>query len=257
MRQCSLLAAALVCVVATATGQQTGSPARGLLKYDDLFPADRVLEVEIKIDKRDWQKLRAQSRTIQMALNAARKRGTFEKPFSYFEADVTIDGVTFSKVGIRKKGFLGSLSMHRPSLKIKLNHGQSKASIGGLRKLTLNNNQQDGSLASQYLTYSLFNAAGVPSATIRPRSIIKARLQIASTSSRICVEMMIALVGAISAMSLRTANFWLGSSPSASIRGALGKTVTTNASMAPCAGKFSMQSGSLQSDRLRSSSKPG
>jgi len=48
-----------------------------------------------------------------------------------------------------------------------------------------------------------------------------------------------------------------GSSPSASIRGALGKTATTSASTAPCAGRFSMQSGSLQSDRLGSSSKPG
>jgi len=48
-----------------------------------------------------------------------------------------------------------------------------------------------------------------------------------------------------------------GSSPSASIRGALGKTVTTNASTALCVGRFSMLSGLLQSDRLGSSSKPG
>jgi len=60
--------------------------------------------------------------------------------------------------------------------------------------------------------------------------------------------------------SLRTSTPGLpgsGSSPSASIRGALGKTVTTNASTAPCAGRFSMLSGLLLSDRLRSSSKPG
>lgn len=167
MRQCPLFAVAIVCVVAAATGQESGSPARGspargALKYDDLFPTDRVLEIQIHVDKGDWKKLRAQSRTFQMALNASRKRGTFEKPFSYFEADVTIDGVTFPGVGIRKKGFLGSLSFSRPSLKIKLNHGQPDASIGGLSKLTLNNNQQDSSLASQYLTYSLFHAAGVP-----------------------------------------------------------------------------------------------
>jgi len=39
--------------------------------------------------------------------------------------------------------------------------------------------------------------------------------------------------------------------------GSPGKTVTTSASTAPCAGKFSMLSGSLQSDRLRPSSEPG
>jgi len=49
----------------------------------------------------------------------------------------------------------------------------------------------------------------------------------------------------------------LGSSPSAFIRGVLGKAVTTNASTAPCVGRYSMLSGLLQSDRLRSSSKPG
>jgi len=38
---------------------------------------------------------------------------------------------------------------------------------------------------------------------------------------------------------------------------ALGKTVTTNASTAPCVGRYSMLSGLLQSDRLGSSSKPG
>ena len=48
-----------------------------------------------------------------------------------------------------------------------------------------------------------------------------------------------------------------GSSPSASIRGALGKTATTSASTGPCVGRFSMLSGLLLSDRLRSSSKPG
>jgi len=53
---------------------------------------------------------------------------------------------------------------------------------------------------------------------------------------------------------------WLtrvGIKPSVSIRGALGRTVTTSASTAPSAGKFSMLSGLLQSNRLRPSSKPG
>jgi len=53
---------------------------------------------------------------------------------------------------------------------------------------------------------------------------------------------------------------WLtrvGITPIRIYRGALGRTATTSASTAPCAGRFSMLSGSLQSDRLRSSSKPG
>ena len=75
---------------------------------------------------------------------------------------MTIDGVVFPNVGLRKKGFLGSLSTTRPSLKIKLNHTDKDADIEGLTNLTLNNNQQDISLMSQFMGYALFNAAGSP-----------------------------------------------------------------------------------------------
>ena len=75
---------------------------------------------------------------------------------------MTIDGVEFPEVGLRKKGFLGSLSTNRPSLKIKLNHVDKKAGINGLTNLTFNNNQQDESLVSQFMGYALFNAAGLP-----------------------------------------------------------------------------------------------
>ena len=88
----------------------------------DLFAADRVIDVRITIDKRDWRSLRKQSRSFEKALSAARKKGEFDKPFTYFEADVVVDGVAFQRVGLRKKGFIGSLSTTRPSLKIKLNH---------------------------------------------------------------------------------------------------------------------------------------
>ena len=88
----------------------------------DLFAADRVLDVQITIAKRDWNSLRMQSRSFEKALSAARKEGEFDKPYTYFDADVVIDGVQLEGVGVRKKGFLGSQSGTRPSLKIKLNH---------------------------------------------------------------------------------------------------------------------------------------
>jgi hypothetical protein len=77
-------------------------------------------------------------------------------------ADVTIDGVKFEKVGLRKKGFIGSQSSSRPSLKIKLNHTDKEQAIGGLTKLTMNNNKQDASIVSQYMGYAVFNQAGSP-----------------------------------------------------------------------------------------------
>ncbi len=58
------------------------------------------------------------------------------------------------------------------------------------------------------------SCAGVPSATTRPRLITTARVQTASTSSRMCVESTMHLVGAMAAMRVRTSCFWFGSRPS-------------------------------------------
>ena len=132
------------------------------LTLDDVFPADRVLDVQITIDERDWDTIRYQSRNFFEALQESRKYGPADSPYTYVEASVSIDGVEFPQVGIRKKGFLGSLNSNRPSLKIKLNHVDKKGQIGGATNLTFNNNQQDVGLISQFMGYALFNAAGSP-----------------------------------------------------------------------------------------------
>jgi spore coat protein CotH len=133
------------------------------LTLDDIFPMDRVVDVQITVKEKDWDKIRFQSRTFQSALAAQRKEGPTKSPYTYVDAKLVIDGVEFKKVGIRKKGFLGSLSSLRPSLKIKLNHSKkNKTQIEGLTNLTLNNNRQDKSLMSQFMGYALFNAVGSP-----------------------------------------------------------------------------------------------
>ena len=132
------------------------------LALDDIFPTDRVLEVQITVADEDWDTIRYQSRDFFSALHESRKVAPPEAPYTYVNANVTIDGIAFPNVGLRKKGFLGSLSTTRPSLKIKLNHTDKDADIEGLTNLTLNNNQQDISLVSQFMGYALFNAAGSP-----------------------------------------------------------------------------------------------
>ena len=132
------------------------------LTLDDIFPTDRVLDIQITIDEKDWDTIRHQSRDFISVLNKSRKVKPIEGPYTYVDAGVTIDGLEFPQVGLRKKGFLGSLSTSRPSLKIKLNHIDKKGEIDGLTNLTLNNNQQDISLMSQFMGYALFNAAGSP-----------------------------------------------------------------------------------------------
>lgn len=132
------------------------------LTLDDIFPTDRVIDVQITLSQQDWDTLRYQSRDIRTALGASRQFKPMESPYTYVEGSVSIDGVVFSKVGIRKKGFIGSLSHTRPSLKIKLNHVDKDGEIEGLTNLTLNNNKQDTGLVSQFIGYALFNAIGSP-----------------------------------------------------------------------------------------------
>ena len=132
------------------------------LTLNDIFSTDRVIDVQITVSQQDWDTIRYQGRDFMTALGASRQFKPMESPYTYVEASVSIDGVVFPKVGLRKKGFIGSLSSTRPSLKIKLNHIDKAVGIEGLTNLTLNNNKQDTSLMSQFMGYALFNAIGSP-----------------------------------------------------------------------------------------------
>lgn len=138
------------------------------IKLDDLFPRDRVMMVDIELAPADWNTIRHQSRPIHKSLQPKRQFEMLLSPYTYVEAKVVIDGVEFPRVGLRKKGFIGSLSSSRPSLKVKLNRFDEEGGIDGLSTLTFNNNQQDVSQMSQFIGYSLFNAAGSPA----PRSAL-------------------------------------------------------------------------------------
>lgn len=138
------------------------SAASAALTLDDLFPADRVLDVQITVAENDWDTIRHQQRDFRSTLHESRREAPLDSPYTYVNASVTIDGVTFPEVGLRKKGFLGSLNSERPSLKIRLNHVDKNGGIEGLTNLTLNNNQQDAGLVSQFIGYALFNAVGSP-----------------------------------------------------------------------------------------------
>ena len=140
-----------------ATGIATTSAAD--MQADRLFDSSRLLNVEIELPKEDWDKLRKQTRG--RGGFAALFSNTIEKPFTYFRGNVTIDGVKIESVGLRKKGFIGSLDDNRPSLKIKFNEFVDQSPVDGLDRLTLNNNKQDTALVSQFLSYKVFNDAGI------------------------------------------------------------------------------------------------
>ena len=134
---------------------------------DAYFALDRVLNIEIEIAPEDWDTLRHQTRTFEDVM-AEIEKYSLSRPFAniytWFSGTVTVDGETHSNVGVRKKGFLGSQSDTKPSLKLRFDKYVDDRSLGGvIERMTLNNSIQDDSMVNTCLTYQIFAAAGSPS----------------------------------------------------------------------------------------------
>ena len=127
---------------------------------------ERVLDISIEIAPDDWDTLRHQTRTFE-DLMAEIEEYNLSRPFAsiydWFSATVTIDGETHTEVGVRKKGFLGSQSDTKPSLKLRYDKYVDGQSLGGvMERMTLNNSVQDPSMVNTCLAYQVFDAAGNP-----------------------------------------------------------------------------------------------
>ncbi|MCQ3803733.1 MAG: CotH kinase family protein [bacterium] len=133
---------------------------------DSFFALDRVLEIGIEIAADDWDTLRHQTRTFE-DLMAEIEEYELSRPFAniytWFSATVTVDGEIHTGVAVRKKGFLGSQSDTKPSLKLRFDKYVDDQSLGGvMERMTLNNSVQDPSMVNTCLSYRVFAAAGVP-----------------------------------------------------------------------------------------------
>lgn len=122
-----------------------------------MFASDHLLQIDIEMDPNDYEQLRHQGRGIDDLY----ARCSQDFSYSYFNSKVTIDGTSLESVGVRKKGFFGSLSANRPSLKLKFDYQFPGRRFEGLERLTLNNNRNDASATHQCITYDLFRKAGL------------------------------------------------------------------------------------------------
>ena len=122
------------------------------------FSEEHVLCVDIKMNPEDFKTMRYESRFGPRAdsENAGLVIATFldlirqcDVPwpdyYNWYEGDMTIDGMFMSKVGVRKKGFLGSIFSDAPSIKIKTDKFVENQHFGKSRNITLNNNREDAS----------------------------------------------------------------------------------------------------------------
>lgn len=85
--------------------------------------------------------------------------------FEYAHADLTVEGVAFTNVGVRYKGngtFLQSRSGLKRSLKLDLIQYSKGQKLAGITKLNLHNCITDASWMNEVLSYRLFRDAGVP-----------------------------------------------------------------------------------------------
>jgi len=129
---------------------------------EQVFPKDRLIEVDVELEPADWQALRLQGRTFADRAEGCTDTPADATPYDYFPGTVAIDGRRLPRVGVRKKGFFGSVVKTRPSLKIRFNKFVERQHLAGMRRLTLNNNAQDPGLIKQCMAYQFFADAGVP-----------------------------------------------------------------------------------------------
>ncbi len=128
-----------------------------------LYAPDHVAEIHIEMAEEDLFELAGQTNDFLSLLEG---EDCMDSPiggdaFTWFEADVTVDGDRLERVGVRKKGLIGSLSNQKPGLKVKFDKWVPEQRWGGLERLTLNNSVSDPSLVRQCLGYDLFRAAGL------------------------------------------------------------------------------------------------
>ncbi|HKO91494.1 MAG TPA: CotH kinase family protein [Polyangiaceae bacterium] len=146
---------------APAAGPGSALSAGPLGPPDSIYEREHRVEVQIEMDPRDFEALSFEGIGMGEILFPA--SGFREvPPYTHFAATVTVDGVTYENVDIRKKGYIGSLSVIRPSLKLDFERRLDRELVGGNRRMTLNNDLQDATHVKQCLSYDLFRQLGVP-----------------------------------------------------------------------------------------------
>ena len=140
---------------------------------DHVFDPDHLLRVSIELDPGDWDALRSQDRDAwEMLGREDCLSEPWGSPFDYFPATVSIDGEIFPNVGVRKKGFLGSLSEDKPALKVDLSEYGETAEFWGVDRLTLNNAISDPSFLRQCLGYGFYRDAGLPASRCNYATVV-------------------------------------------------------------------------------------
>ncbi len=154
---------ALLLLLSVAMVSSCGGVAESSDRRSDrerVFSTARLVPVSVEMDPDDLYEMRREGRSFD-ALAEGCADGPSIFPWTEFMATATVDGERLSRVGVRKKGYFGSLLVTRPSIKLRFNQYVQRQNVSGVSRMTLNNNRQDPSNILQCLAYRIFAGAGV------------------------------------------------------------------------------------------------
>lgn len=133
MRRGLLVVVIVLCAAGGATAQTS----------DDFFNPDILQRVELWMNSKDWDKLKA----------------SFQEN-TYYPADVTWNGQTVRNVGIRSRG-LGSRSGNKPGLRVDFDRYSTDQTFLGLKSFVLDNLTQDKSGVRETVAMRFFTRLGM------------------------------------------------------------------------------------------------
>ena len=116
-----------------------------------LFDKNKIMSIDLTVDEEEWKNLLS---------NATSKE--------YIACDITVNGTTFQKVGIRAKGNTSLTQVasddttDRYSFKVEFDHYIENQTCYGLDKLALNNIIQDNTYMKEYMAYDMLTYMGIP-----------------------------------------------------------------------------------------------
>lgn len=150
----------------------------------DAFDPGHVLCVELEMAPSALDRMVVETRfgpavddfdavVASFAEAAADCDGPWPDAYTTYAADVRIDGVRLTNVGVHKRGFLGSVFSPAPSLKIKTDtFVDGQALPDGTEHIVLNNNASDPTRLATCLAYRVFAAAGYPAPLCQPANVV-------------------------------------------------------------------------------------
>ncbi len=138
------------------------------------FDSDHMPCVDLQMTPDDWAALKEDSRWGETGWEELHLEcdDPWPNEYTWFEADLTVDGVSLDQVGIRKKGFVGSSFAPVPALKVKTDKYEDGQFLGDTERITLNNNAGDPTYMVTCLVYQIFDAAGYPAPQCNMASVM-------------------------------------------------------------------------------------